>query len=262
MEQALHFARQTDQRVPCAVHREIVAARINHRDFAPELGHGAQHFELAREKLLVHHGKLDVFLDGLRAADADAEIVDVAAQDSPGIQPRSSRSERQCRCRFAAVVAGRGVARKRKRLGRRSRQAPDVLPFPDLNPSGSFRRPPGRFRVPQLHAELIGEIFFRFAGRFFRHAFESRSSAAMVHLFGKPAPHVAPIAQVFGEAPQQLERPFAERGDFAGGGFEKFLSGRRAILRAGPPGTGRLRSNRAGFWRAPIRPAARGAALR
>ena len=99
VEQALHLARQTDQRVPCAVHREIVAARINHCDLAPELGHGAQHFQLAREKLLVHHRKLDVLLDRLRAADANAEIIDVAAQHSPGCRPAA-------RCPSAPVEAG------------------------------------------------------------------------------------------------------------------------------------------------------------
>ena len=87
-------ARQADQRVPRAIHREIVAARINHRHFSPEFGHGAQHFQLAREKLLVHHRKLDVFFNGLRAADADAEIIDVAAQHAPGMQPRRARRQR------------------------------------------------------------------------------------------------------------------------------------------------------------------------
>ena len=42
MEQALQFRGQADERVPGSIHREVVAAGVDHGDLAPEFGHGAK----------------------------------------------------------------------------------------------------------------------------------------------------------------------------------------------------------------------------
>ena len=79
----LQLARECDQRVPGAIHREIVAAGVQQVHLAPEFGQRAQHFHLAREELLVQHRKLDVLFDALQPPHADAEAVHIAPQHSP-----------------------------------------------------------------------------------------------------------------------------------------------------------------------------------
>ena len=153
-EQPLQLARQADQRIPGAIDREIVAARIDHGDFAPELGHGAQHFQLAREELLVHHRELDVFLDALRAADANAEIIDVAAQHAPGRETGGARCEHGGGGGLAAIVAGRGMAGEGQRVRSESVNVPGMFSFADQNAAGRFRRPADRLGIAQRKAEL------------------------------------------------------------------------------------------------------------
>ena len=134
---------------------------------------------------------------------------------------------------------------------------------------GCLRRPAHGSGVAQLRREP-DEISFGVAGRSRgRGRIEQRQTALIrgcaappVHLFLKPPPDVAPVAQVFGDAPEQLQRASAERRDFRGGGFEKCLRARCAILRAVPAETGRRRSIPAESSPDPVRPAGRAAALR
>ena len=160
VEQALHFARQRDQRVPGAVDREIVAAGIDDAHLAPELGHGAQHFQLAGEELLVEHRKRHVLLDGLHAPQAQAEIVHVAAQHAPDGAALRAAGQRLHRWRRSiAVVAGRGVARQHDAVGREvGGQAPGMLACSRRHQRRRLGRPADRRRLPHLGAECGREI--------------------------------------------------------------------------------------------------------
>ena len=128
MEQTLHLACQADQRVPGAVYREIVATRINHGDFPPILGHGAHHFQLAGEELLVQNGKRHVLFDGMDATQPQAKAIDIATEHAPnGAALRPSRQRLHGRD-VLSIVAGRGVARHHDAIGRKIRgQRPGVL---------------------------------------------------------------------------------------------------------------------------------------
>ena len=120
LEQALQLAREPDQRVPSAVHGEIVAAGVQQIHFAPELGKRAQHFHFAGEELLVQHRKLHVLLDAMQPAHANAEAVHVAAQDAPHRPAFRARGQHQRGGAAAAVVGQGGVARQRHGIGRRA----------------------------------------------------------------------------------------------------------------------------------------------
>ena len=53
LEKPLQFARESDQCVPGAIYREIVAAGVEQVHFTPEFGKRAEHLHLSGEKLLV-----------------------------------------------------------------------------------------------------------------------------------------------------------------------------------------------------------------
>src|ERR1700682_991122 len=94
LEQALQLAREGYQGVPGPVQCEVVAAGVDQVHLAPVLRERTEHLQLAGEELLVQNRKLDVLLNGLDAADADAEVVDVAAQHAPHGTPLSAAGQR------------------------------------------------------------------------------------------------------------------------------------------------------------------------
>src|SRR6202022_1249200 len=83
LEQALQLAGERYQSVPGTVQGKVVAAGINQVHLAPEIRERTQDLQLPCEELLVQNRKLDVLFDGLDAADANAEVIDVATQHAP-----------------------------------------------------------------------------------------------------------------------------------------------------------------------------------
>src|SRR5208283_4971891 len=75
-KQTFQFTGESNQCVPSAVDREIVAARVQQIYFAPELGQGTHYFHFPGKKLLVQHGKLHIFFYTLQAAQANGEAID------------------------------------------------------------------------------------------------------------------------------------------------------------------------------------------
>ena len=159
MEQALHFARQADERIPGPVYREIVAAGINDADFAPELRQRAQHLQFAGEELLVKHRERNVLLDAVHAAQAQPEVIDIAAEYAP--DGAALCAARQClhrRGRFS-VVRRRRVARHHDAIRREIRsQAPGIFPISRRHFAGIFGRPTHRRCFPHLRAQFPGEV--------------------------------------------------------------------------------------------------------
>ncbi len=89
--------------------------------FCQNSGSGADHFQLAGEELLVEHGKRHVLLNGMDAAQAHSEIVDIAAQHAPdGAALRAAGKGLHGRGGFA-VVGGGGVAGHHDAIGRKVR---------------------------------------------------------------------------------------------------------------------------------------------
>ena len=159
VEQALHLAGERDQGIPGAVDGKIVAAGINDADLAPELGHGTDHFEFAGEKLLVEHGKRHVLFDGMDAAQAESEIIHVAAQHAPDGAALGAARESLHGGGLLAIVAGRGVAGQHDAVGREiGSDAPGMLAFSGDHLAGILRRPADARGFAHFGAELAGEI--------------------------------------------------------------------------------------------------------
>src|SRR5689334_17765533 len=99
-----------------------------------------------------------MFLDGLRAMNANGEIIYVAAQNAPGGQASGASTQNGGGGRLAAVVARRGMARERNRV-RRTRERPPMLATARQDASGRFRRPKDGAGVAQGESKLIREVF-------------------------------------------------------------------------------------------------------
>src|SRR5215471_14741111 len=118
MEQTLDLGGEREECVPGSENRKVVAPGVDDGHFTPELRHGAEDFQLACEELLEHDGELDVFFDVLRPAEADVEVVDVTAQDSPSRKAGSAGGKHFTGCGLVQVVLRGGVAGERNGIAR------------------------------------------------------------------------------------------------------------------------------------------------
>src|SRR5262249_44262239 len=142
MEKALHFARQSDQGIPRAVYREVVAAGIDDADLSPELRQGAQDFQLTGEELFVEHGEWNVFFDGMHAPEPQSKIIPVTAEDAPDRSSLRATSERLNRRGRFAVVGRSRMARQHDAVRRKiGCDRPRMLALARKHLARRFRRP-------------------------------------------------------------------------------------------------------------------------
>ena len=169
----------------------------------------------------------------MHAAEAESEIVHVAAQHAPdgaalGAAPQGLHGRG-----LLAVVAGGGVARQHNAVGREiGGEAPGVLAFAGDHLAGILRRPADLGRLAHLGAQLAGEIQVRAEDQR-RHKGLERGRADIPQggvalapqLFVEALTNDGPIAEVVGDGPDQLDAFSAELGNLRGGGGEKGFGG-------------------------------------
>ena len=140
---------------------------------------------------------------------------------------RGARQARRSRL-VESIVTLRGMAREGNASDADQMRIRASLPRSECAPA--FRATTRPIPHCQLHAQLRREIFL--ARLYAPSAIgESRSAAAPVHFFVKAAASDAPVAQIFGHAPQQLQDSATQLGNLRTSGFEKFFGGFPRFLR-------------------------------
>ncbi len=142
------------------------------------------------------------------------------------------------RCGLGAFIVGRGVAGERQRI-RGPGQRPDMFSLAHQNASGRFRRPSHALGVAQNPTHLAGEIMLGFVRRSdLRGCAEAaglktsrqRRAAQLFHAILQAFADHAPIAQVFGDAPDQANGAVAQRRNFLRRRRKEIIGGRAHLF--------------------------------
>ena len=155
------------------------------------------------------------------AAQAQSEIIHVAAQHAPdGAALRAARQSLHGGG-LLAIVAGRGVAGQHDAVGREvGSDAPGVLALAGDHLAGILRRPADARRLAHLGAQFPGEILVGIVAgqgdegleRGGADLAQGRVALALQFLVQALADD-GPIAQVIGDGPDQLDASGTEFGD-------------------------------------------------
>ena len=169
----------------------------------------------------------------MHAAQAESEIIHVAAQHAPDGAALGAAPERLHGGGLLAVIAGRGVAGQHDAVGREvGSQAPGVFAFAGDHLAGILRRPADLRGLAHLGAQFAGEIQVGIVARQRDEGLERGGAdmpqgrvALALQFFVEALANDGPIAQVVGDGPDQLDALGAEIGNLLGGGGQEVFGG-------------------------------------
>ena len=165
-----------------------------------------------------------MLLNAVDAAEAQAEVIDVAPQHAPDGAALRAAGQGLHRRRRLAVVGGRRMARQHDAIRRKiGSQAPGVLSFSGGHLAGSFGRPSDARRLAQFGAQFLAKIdvgggIRRAHARLedFGAGMGQRGVAFAQQLVVEALADHGPIAQVVGDAPNEFHDAGTQLGNLAG----------------------------------------------